>query len=365
MIMHELYMQAAIELAKRAKGKTNPNPMVGCVIVKDGKIIAEGYHRHCGGIHAEVDALTNAKADVTHATMYVTLEPCSHHGKQPPCCEAIVQAKIGKVVIATLDPNPLVHGRGVLYLQAHNIDIEVGVCEDEVIRLNTHFNHYITTKTPYVLVKTAITLDGKIATKTGASQWISGIESREYVHQLRDEYTAIGVGVDTVIIDNPALTTRLPHQDIRSRKRIIFDTTGRIPLNAQVLNDAFVNETIIVTTSLMNDQTHAFIKQKGARVLTVGLKENHVDLREAMEALGALGIDSLLIEGGGNIIASALKAKIVNEVCVALAPKLIGGSDAKGFIGDLGVTNLSDAIELEFTHLHQSGRDFIVHAKVK
>lgn len=365
MIMHELYMQAAIELAKRAKGKTSPNPMVGCVIVKDGHIIAEGYHRHCGGIHAEVDALTHAKGEVTDATMYVTLEPCSHHGKQPPCCEAIVQAKIGKVVIATLDPNPLVHGRGVMYLQAHNIDIEVGVCEDEAMKLNTHFNHYITTKTPYVLVKTAITLDGKIATKTGASQWISTVESRQYAHQLRDEYTAIGVGVNTVIIDNPALTTRLAHQPITSPKRIIFDTTGRIPLNAQVLNDTFVSSTIIVTTSLMSDQIHALIVQKGAHVLTVGLKDNHVDLREAMDALGALGIDSLLIEGGSDIIASALKAKIVNELCVALAPKLIGGSDAKGFIGDLGVKDLSEAIELEFTHLQQSGRDYIVHAKVK
>lgn len=362
--MHELYMKAAIELAKRAKGKTSPNPMVGCVIVKDGHIIAEGYHQQCGGVHAEVDALQNAKSDVAGATMYVTLEPCSHHGKQPPCCEAIAQAKIKKVVVATLDPNPLVHGNGIQYLRNHHIDIEVGVCEDEAIMLNTHFNHFITTKTPYVLIKTAITLDGKIATKTGASQWISCPESLRYVHQLRSEYTAIAVGVNTIIVDNPALTIRLPHHEVKSPKRVIFDTTGRIPLDAQVLNDTFVTSTIIVSTSLMDAQTQAALKHKGVTVIKVGLRDNHVDLNEAMKALGALGIDSLLIEGGSDIIASALKAKVVHEVCVAIAPKFIGGSDAKGFIGDLGVELLSDAINLEFSHVHQSGRDYIIHAKV-
>ena len=363
--MHEIYMKEALALAQKAKGRTSPNPMVGCVIVKDGHVIAKGYHRYCGGVHAEVDALSHAKEDVSGATMYVTLEPCSHHGKQPPCCEAIARANIGKVVVATLDPNPMVHGRGISYLRGQDIDIEVGVCEDESIMMNTKFNHYITHKTPYVLIKAAITLDGKIATKTGASQWISSPESLLYVHHLRNEYASIGVGVNTVIIDNPSLTIRLPDQEVRCHKRVIFDTSGRIPLQSKVLNDAFASNTIVMTTSKMPKDVEKNIIAKGAVVIRVGLHDNHVDMVGAMEALGKLGIDSLFIEGGSEIIASALKANIVHEINIALAPKLIGGQDAKGFMGDIGVESLDDAIELEFLEVTSSGPDYIIKAKVK
>jgi diaminohydroxyphosphoribosylaminopyrimidine deaminase / 5-amino-6-(5-phosphoribosylamino)uracil reductase len=362
--MNELYMKQAIELAQRAKGRTSPNPMVGCVIVKDDRIIAKGYHHHCGGVHAEVDALNRVNEDLSDATMYVTLEPCSHHGKQPPCCEAIARSGIKKVVVATLDPNPIVHGRGIAYLKSQHVDIEVGVCEDEAIHMNKIFNHYITHKTPYVLIKAAITLDGKIATKTGESQWISGPQSLKYVHQLRNEYSSIGVGVNTIIVDNPSLTIRLPEQDNQCHHRIIFDSKGRIPLHSKVLNDAFASKTIIVTTSLMPTSIKKTIIQKGARVIEVGSHEGHVDIKESMHILGSLGIDSLFLEGGSEIIASALKAKIVHEVHIALAPKLIGGQDAKGFMGDIGVESLSQAIQLEFTQVEQLGSDIIIKAKV-
>ncbi len=362
--MNELYMRQALTLAQRAKGRTSPNPMVGCVIVKDDRIIAKGYHHHCGGVHAEVDALNRLKEDISGATMYVTLEPCSHHGRQPPCCEAIAKSGVKKVVVATLDPNPIVHGRGIAYLQSHGIDIEVGVCEDEAINMNKKFNHFITHKTPYVLIKAAITLDGKIATKTGESQWISGPESLKYVHQLRNEYASIAVGVNTIIVDNPSLTIRLPDQEVQCHCRVIFDSKGRIPLHSKVLNDEFATKTIILTTSAMPLEIKEAIEQKGARVMEVTSHEGHVDVQEAMHVLASLGIDSLFLEGGSEIIASALKAKIVHEVHIAVAPKLIGGQDAKGFMGDIGVESLSQAIQLEFMEVEHVGSDILIKAKV-
>lgn len=362
--MNEQYMNEAIALAKLGIGRTNPNPMVGCVIVKDDRIIATGYHHHHGGVHAEVDAIKNTTEDVTDATMYVTLEPCSHHGKQPPCCEAIVRANIKKVVIATLDPNPIVHGNGVGYLLNQGIDVNIGLCEDEAVKMNSKFNHYITTKTPYVLIKAAITLDGKIATKTGDSKWISSPDSLEYVHQLRNEYASIAVGVNTVIVDNPSLTIRIKGQEERCHKRIIFDSKGRIPLNSKVLNDNFVNQTIIVTTNSMPDDIGKAILQRGAQIIKVNDRDGHVDLAEAMKELGALSIDSCFIEGGGEIIASAFMANIVNEVGICIAPKLIGGHLAKGFMGEIGVEKLSSAIQLEFTGFKPMIKDLIIHAKV-
>ena len=364
LFMNEQYMNEAIALAKLGIGRTNPNPLVGCVIVKDDRVIATGYHHHCGGVHAEVDALMNASEDVSDATMYVTLEPCSHHGKQPPCCEAIVRSKIKKVVIATLDPNPVVHGNGVAYLLNHGIDINIGLCEDDAIMMNSKFNHYITQKTPYVLIKAAMTLDGKIATKTGESKWISSPDSLEYVHQLRNEYASIAVGVNTVIVDNPSLTIRIKDEEERCHKRIIFDSRGRIPLHSKILNDAFVHQTIVVTTHLMPNDIRESILKSGAHIIEVNNHNGHVDLREAMKRLGELCIDSCFIEGGGEIIASAFKANIVNEVGICIAPKLIGGKEAKGFMGDIGVEKLSSAIQLEFTSFKPMIKDLIIHAKV-
>jgi diaminohydroxyphosphoribosylaminopyrimidine deaminase / 5-amino-6-(5-phosphoribosylamino)uracil reductase len=362
MIKH--YMNEAIKLAKLGSGKTNPNPMVGCVIVKNDRIIATGYHHYCGGVHAEVDALLNAQEDVSDATMYVTLEPCSHHGKQPPCCQAIVDSKIKNVVIATLDPNPIVHGQGVAYLLNHGIDINIGLCEDEAIMINSKFNHFITQKTPYVLIKAAMTLDGKIATKTGDSQWISSPDSLDYVHQLRQEYASIAVGVNTVITDNPSLTIRIKDQEEHCHRRIIFDSKGRIPLHSKVLNDAFAHLTIVVTTSLIPPSIKQEIQKRGAHVIEVSELNGHVDILDAMRALGQLGLDSCFIEGGSEIIASAFKANIVNEVSICVAPKLIGGQDAKSFMGDIGVEKLSSAIQLEFTGFTPMKTDIILHAKV-
>lgn len=362
--MNEHFMKEAIALAKLGAGNTNPNPMVGCVIVKDDQIIATGYHHHYGGVHAEIDALMNANEDVSDATMYVTLEPCSHHGKQPPCCEAIVNSKIKKVVISTLDPNPIVHGNGVAYLLNHGIDINIGLCEDEAILLNSKFNHFIAHKTPYVLVKVAMTLDGKIATKTGESKWISSADSLEYVHQLRSEYASIAVGVNTVIVDNPSLTIRIKGEKERCHKRIIFDSRGRIPMHSKVLNDAFVHQTILITTHLIPIEIKEAILNRGAQIIEVRSLDDHVDMEDAMKALGKLNIDSCFIEGGSEIIASAFKANIVNEIGLCIAPKLIGGQEAKGFIGDIGVEKLSNAIQLEFTGITSMKTDIILHAKV-
>ncbi|MDF2589312.1 MAG: riboflavin biosynthesis protein RibD [Anaerocolumna sp.] len=359
------FMKRALELAQKGEGFTNPNPLVGAVIVKDGTIIGEGYHQKYGSHHAEINAFNNAKEDVCGATMYVTLEPCAHFGKTPPCANTIVQKGIKKVVIALKDPNPLVSGKGIEILKNHGIEVVCGVLEDESKKLNEIFIKYITTKLPFCILKTAMTLDGKIATYTGDSQWITNKDSRQYVHQIRNRVSSIMVGIGTILSDNPKLNTRLEEKIGNDPIRIIVDTYGKIPLDANVLTQKSSAETIIVTTELAPKEKLRLLKERDAKILITPLKDEKVDLNYLVNWLGNQKIDSILLEGGSELNYSALKAGIVDKVNVFIAPKIIGGNKAKSPIGGNGIEFLKDAININSMEIHKFGSDFMIEGYVE
>lgn len=361
--MDAYYMKRALELAKKGRGRVNPNPLVGAVIVKQGKIIGEGYHEAYGKAHAEVNALANASEDVTGATMYVTLEPCAHYGKTPPCAERIIKEKIAKVVIAMVDPNPKVAGQGIGKLRAANIELVVGVLEQEAKKLNEVFIKYITQKRPFVILKSAMSLDGKIITSTGESKWITGETSRQQVHQLRNELTSIMVGVNTIIEDNPRLTCRL--NKARNPIRIVVDTTLRIPINAYVIEHSGEAQTIIASTERADMDKVLKLRNKGIKVLITPLKNSQVDLQDLMFQLGALNIDSILLEGGSTLNFSALQEGIVDKVQFYIAPKLIGGEKAKTPVGGVGINQLKDAFLLKDMCLTKVGEDILIEGYLK
>ena len=311
------YMLRAICLAKKGEGWTNPNPMVGAVIVKDGRIIGEGYHKKCGELHAERNAIASLTESAEGATIYVTLEPCCHYGKTPPCTEIIIEQKIKKVVIGSRDPNPKVAGKGAQILREAGITVVEDFMREECDRLNPVFFHYITTKTPYVVMKYAMTLDGKISTKTGASKWITGEAARAEVQHMRHRYMGIMVGIGTVLADNPMLNVRL--EGLKSPVRIVCDSKLRIPLDSQIVKSAETYRTIVAYTENAEDKEK---KEDKIRILhTMGVEticcpgENHqIDLKKLMKYLGDEGIDSILLEGGGTLNDSALQSGIVKEV---------------------------------------------------
>ncbi len=363
--MGTLFMTRALELARLGMGYTNPNPMVGAVLVKNGEIIGEGYHRKYGGPHAEVDAFNNSPSQVSGSTMYVTLEPCSHYGKTPPCANAIVGKGIKKVVIAMEDPNPEVSGKGIKVLRENGIEVVTGVMEREAKKLNEVFIKYITTKLPFCILKTAMTLDGKIATYTGDSKWITNEESRRYVHELRHQVAAIMVGIGTVMTDNPMLTARLEGKEGKSPIRIIVDTKARIPLNSKVLQCNSDQKTIIATTDLANKDKIKAIEQMGAQVLITPLKDNQVDLTYLVKALGEHKLDSILLEGGSTLNYSALRQDIVDKVISFVAPKLIGGATAKTPIGGQGISLIKDSILLKDMTILKSKDDLMIEAYLR
>ena len=358
--MESKYMKRALELAENGSGFTSPNPLVGAVIVKDGMIIGEGYHEIYGGPHAEINAFKNATDDVRGATMYVTLEPCSHFGKTPPCAGAIVEKGISKVVIGMIDPNPIVAGRGVSILRESGIEVHTGVLEEECKRLNEIFIKYITTKKPFVILKSAMTLDGKIATSTGDSKWITNDASRTKVHEIRQRVAGILVGIGTVLSDDPYLTTRLKRTNVSHPVRIVLDTHARIPLGAHVLEDLGEIRTIIATTALASEDHLKSLREKGAEILLLPIKDDHVDLEALMIALGELGIDSVLIEGGSKVNYSAIDAGVVDKVVVFIAPKLIGGDEAKTPVGGEGKKFMRDAIILKNMQIHLIDEDIMI-----
>ena len=358
------YMQRAFELAKKGVGKVNPNPLVGAVIVRDDKIIGEGYHEFYGGPHAEVNAFRSAKENVEGATMYVTLEPCSHYGKTPPCAEAIVKNKIAKVVIGMLDPNPLVAGKGVKLLEENEIKVDYGYLCEELSEMNRVFLKFIQCKQPYVVMKTAMTLDGKIASHTGDSRWVSNKKSRARVHELRNELSAIMVGVDTVIADDPILTTRLKAKEGRSPIRIVLDSMARIPLDSKVLNTCDQAKTILAVTEEVKSEKLKEIEDLGNIVLKVKSSNGRVDLQDLMIKLGEEGIDGVLLEGGATLNFSALQAGVVDEVMSFIAPKFIGGANAKTPVGGQGFEKMKDAIELENIEIKQLGNDLMLTGKI-
>lgn len=352
----EIFMREALRIALNAEGRTSPNPLVGAVVVRDGKIVAEGWHRQAGTPHAEIHALNMAGELSRGATLYVTLEPCSHFGRTPPCANAIVDAGIKKVVAAMSDPNPKVAGRGFEILRAAGIEVEVGILEEEARRLNEIFLKWVTKKLPFVTLKFACSLDGKIATSTGESQWISGIESRKFSHHLRDINDAILVGVGTVLDDNPTLTTRLVEG--KNPVRIIVDSTARTPLNSNVVTDKSAR-TIIATTANASDEKISALKSLGVEIITAGEGER-VDLKILMQKLAAQEITSVLVEGGGQIHFSMLKENLVDKIFAFVAPKIIGGENSLTAVEGAGFEKLSDAVTLKNFTSSKLGEDILV-----
>lgn len=359
---HERFMELALEEAKKGCGRVNPNPMVGAVIVKNGEIIGKGYHKKFGGPHAEREALASCSQSPEGAAMYITLEPCCHYGKTPPCTEAIIESGIADVVVGAIDPNALVAGKGVHTLTQRGIRVITGVLEDECKKLNEVFFHYITQKTPFVVMKYAMTLDGKTATSTGKSKWITGETARAHVHLLRHQYTGIMVGVGTVVADNPQLTCRLP--DGRNPVRIICDTNLRIPLESEIIRTAHDVKTYIATACDDCKKADA-LRCRGAEVIPVPKKNGRVDLRELSVCLGRLQIDSILLEGGSTLHASALEAGIVNKVLVYMAPKIFGGASAKTAVGGAGVDSPDDAYRFINRQITMLGDDILLEYGLK
>ena len=372
------YMQRAIALAKKGAGFVNPNPMVGCVVVKDNEIITEGYHEYYGGLHAERNALTNTPADCKDATLYVTLEPCCHHGKTPPCTDIIIEKGIKKVVVGLLDPNPLVSGKGISILQDAGIEVVTGVEEDKIKELNKVFLKYINTKRPYVLLKTAMTLDGKIASYTGDSKWITNEKSRKLVHKLRSEMMGIVAGIGTVKADNPMLNSRLEVQqptansqqpNVHQPIRIIVDTKASISLESNIVKTANEYRTILAVgqQSIVNAQQSKveMLKSLNVEILYCEEKDGHVDINDLMIKLGQKGIDSILLEGGTTLNAAFLEAGCVDEVYAFIAPKIIGGEHSKSPVGGQGIELMKDAIMLKDIKIETFDNDILIKGKIK
>ncbi len=319
------YMTIALALAEKGRGYTSPNPMVGAVIVKHGQITGQGWHEKAGGAHAEVNAIADAGGRAPGATMYVTLEPCNHQGRTPPCTEAILKAGISRVVCAMADPNPDVAGGGAAYLAENGVDVEIGICETTAKRLNECFIKYATTRRPFVVLKCAATLDGKIATCSGDSKWVTGEAARKHVHQLRHWLDAILVGIRTVRADDPSLTARLEDKTGRDPIRIILDTRLSIPDDARLLRQASGAQTIIAAGKQADPKKAARLRQMGARVLHLPAGDNGVDLSALMENLGDMGITGVLVEGGSRVSGAFLSAGLVDKICFFYAPKILGG----------------------------------------
>lgn len=357
----ESYMKQALMLAGKGVGWVNPNPLVGALVVKNGKIIGEGYHRKYGEAHAERNAFASCSESPQGATLYVTLEPCCHFGKTPPCTQAVLENGIQRVVVGAQDPNPLVAGKGIQMLRQHGVEVAEGVLKVECERLNTVFFHYIRTQTPYVVMKYAMTMDGKIATYTGKSKWITGEAARQHVQQDRHRYSAIMVGVGTVFEDNPMLTCRLPGG--RSPIRIICDTHLRTPLQSQIVQTAAEYQTMIATCCTDSFKIQQY-QNAGCEVLVLPLKKSHVDLNALMQELGKKGIDSILLEGGGTLNWSALNSGIVQKTQVYIAPKLFGGTGAKSPIGGLGVQVPAQAVRLSPPKIIVLEEDVLLESEV-
>jgi len=350
----EQYMRRALQLARRGMGKVNPNPMVGAVIVRAGRIIAEGYHHKFGEDHAEIDAIKRASRGVRGATMYVTLEPCCHWGKTPPCVDTIIEQGIKRVVIGTLDPHPLVNGKGVQILRDHGIEVTVGVLEQEARAVNEVYFYHTQTGLPFITVKYAQSLDGRIATSQGNARWISSEASRRFAHRLRAQHEAIMVGIGTVLADDPQLTVRLVKG--RNPLRIVLDSRLRILPIAQVLRDD--GKTLIVTTEAKAEKKIEALHQQGKEVLVAQRgQDGRVELVSVMKQLAERGISSILVEGGAEVITSFLKEGLVNRMVVITAP-LILGKGVEG-IGDLGITDLHEAIRPSSCKVSRVGDDLI------
>lgn len=355
------YMKRALELAKKGAGHTSPNPMVGCVVVKDGRIVTEGYHERYGEFHAERNALTRCEEDLTGAEMYVTLEPCCHQGNTPPCTDIIIERSIGKVYVGSMDPNPKVAGKGVKILQEHGIEVETGVLEKECLALNEIFFYYITTGMPYVAMKYAMTLDGKIASCTGDSKWVTGETARHHVHELRKQYSAILAGIGTVLADDPMLNCRI--EEGVDPVRVVCDSSLRIPLSSQLVKTAG-DIPVIVAYAKENPEKEKALLQAGVELISAG-RDGRVDLAVLMRKLGKRKIDSVLVEGGGAIHGSLLKSGLVQKIFCYLAPKLIGGREAGSPVEGDGFSRMKDALPVKEMEILPLGEDICISGRVE
>ncbi|MBQ7534558.1 MAG: bifunctional diaminohydroxyphosphoribosylaminopyrimidine deaminase/5-amino-6-(5-phosphoribosylamino)uracil reductase RibD [Stomatobaculum sp.] len=377
---HEDFMRRALALSLRGAGRVSPNPLVGAVIVKDGRIIGEGWHAVYGSLHAERAALEDCRSrgeDPAGADIYVTLEPCCHHGKQPPCTDALIEAGIARVLVGSGDPNPKVAGKGNRILRDHGIEVTEHLLEEECRKVNEVFFHYITTGLPLVVLKYAMTLDGKTACFTGESRWVTGEEARRHVHETRNRLSAIMTGVGTVLADDPLLTCRLeqvPETGLPGRNpvRIICDSTLRTPFNSKVVTTAKETPTIIATCCRSKEKQAPYIAA-GCRILecrdaspyeTLPARPQ-VDLRDLMIQLGAEGIDSVLLEGGSTLAWSALESGIVQKVQAYIAPKLFGGASSKTPVGGKGFPSPGEAVKLQNMTIKQLGDDLLLEGRLK
>lgn len=361
--LDRIYMRRALRLAEKGRGRTSPNPMVGAVIVARREIVGQDYHHRAGEPHAEILALDAAGARARGATLYVTLEPCCHIRKRtPPCVPTLIHSGLKRIVVAMPDPNPLVKRRGVARLRQAGIEVSVGCLGEEAERLNEIYVHWVRTGRPFVIMKAAMTLDGKIATANGQSKWISGEEARRQVHRLRSQVDAVMVGIGTVLQDDPELTARLVDRHARQPLRVILDSRLRIPLRARVLSQARQAGVLIATTRHAPPSRIAALKQRGAEVLILPAEHGNVSLKACLTTLGRQGITSLLLEGGSEVNASALRSGLLDRLQLYVAPALLGGQDAKGLIGGASPASISASWPLNDLQVQQVGKDLLIVA---
>ncbi len=362
---HATFMQHALDLARRAEGYTSPNPMVGSVVVRDGKIVGQGYHHRAGDPHAEINALNDAGVAAQGATLYVTLEPCNHHGRTPPCTEAIIEAGIAHVVYAVPDPNPKATG-GAQHLREVGVTVTSHVCHDEAYDLNRFFFHHIHTKRPYVIAKYAMSLDGKIATKIGHSKWVTGEAARQRTHRLRHAVDAIMVGSGTAIADNPQLTVRTGQDNPRHPLRVVLDSKGRVSLNSRLFSTELPGKTAVATTDAMPAEHADRLIQKSIDVLCLP-KDDHgrINLPRLLDVLGERQIQSLLVEGGSTVLGMLFDAGLIDEFWAFVAPVLIGGIEAPSPLAGTGIATMDEALRLNNVQVEQLGDDILVRGKAK
>jgi len=361
--IHLKYMQIALKEAKKGYGNVSPNPLVGAIIVKNGKVIGKGAHLKYGENHAEVNAFENCSEPPKGATMYVTLEPCNHFGKTPPCSDRIIKECIKKVYIGVVDQNELVLGAGIKKLRAAGIEVEVGLLEDKIKILNESFFYYIKNKRPFLLLKSAITLDGAISTETGDSKWISSEKSRKRAHKLRTIYDAIMVGKNTAIDDNPKLNSRIKNG--KNPFRVILDRKLEIPLFSNIYSDELISKTIVFTSLLdCNKDNLKVLKERGAKIINTPINDKFLDLQFVLQTLGKMKITSLLVEGGAILSTNLLKLKLVNRINLFIAPKIVGSSTS--FVtNDLGISKIDKAIEVKNISYEKIENDIMIDGLVE
>ena len=365
MTIHEQYMRKALKLALRAEGRTSPNPIVCAIIVRGGKIVGAGFHKRAGGPHAEKIALSQAKEKARGATLYVTLEPCDHFGRTPPCTDALIASGIKKAYIGMIDPNPINNGKGIHRLNKHGIMTRSGILEKEAKAVNKPYIKYITRKMPYVTVKIAETLDGKIATRTGDSRWISSERSRRLVHRLRSRVDAILVGATTVAQDDPLLTVRLPgpsqHKD---PIRVVIDSGLRTPIRSRIITTASRAPVIIATTGKAPRRRIARYTQKGAKVMVVTARKGQVNLKELFRRLAERGVMHLLVEGGAETIASVLDEGLADRLIFFISPKIVGGRNSPTSVAGEGIAHMRNALIVKGMRVRRSGSDIMIEAEL-